>query len=569
MFQKPFKAKQTSALKNSEKKKLKTRLDKITENIPINFDKNSKISLQKIFTSTNIPFELFSENDEPMILESKSGKLIPSIPLVLKCPSYLKSENVFLIHHHVFERLQKGADLMAPGLLLNRDNLTGISNLNKNDVIGIRSVTNSGQINPILAIGQVVMSQSDIQASQLKSGKFAEVITILGDELWNSGSLKKLPSDADSVLHLETHPIKDLVESEHEKEQSPPEIEKLEISEVEQNDEILLNALLSSLKTTFRSADAPEFPILNSTFYSKYIRPNIESDTFDLKTTTFKKLPVFFNHLVEIEMIALKTDDKNHTYVTSVDSKHRLVRAFGNETEEEPSSQNLFESFGQREKVTLETTNKSTPVVSSLFSATAHCAKVLKISKGTLLNAKDVRQQLTDYLKDNDLLLSGGECQPDPSLAQITNIKDPTTSIKKLQEAFFNKMTVNYKLEYCGQFRICKSIKGKTHPVIQISSKRCGGNRMITFVNGLEWFFIDSDDFAKAVKKKLQASVSVNEMSAEDFSSAFGSRVSGNGEVFKSLQIQGDQSKILKNFLNHSFNITDKFVEVQTQNKKK
>jgi len=120
MFQKPFKAKQTSALKNSEKKKLKTRLDKITENIPINFDKNSKISLQKIFTSTNIPFELFSENDEPMILESKSGKLIPSIPLVLKCPSYLKSENVFLIHHHVFERLQKGADLMAPGLLLNR-----------------------------------------------------------------------------------------------------------------------------------------------------------------------------------------------------------------------------------------------------------------------------------------------------------------------------------------------------------------------------------------------------------------------------------------------------------------
>ena len=567
MFQKPFKAKQTSALKNSEKKKLKSRLDKITENIPINFDKNSKISLQKIFTSTNVPFELYSENDEPMLLESKSGSLIPSIPLILKCPGFIKSENVFLIHHHVFERLQKGADLMAPGLLLSQANLAEISNLNKNDIIGIRSVTDSGLVNPILAIGQVVMTQNDIQESNLKSGKFAEVIAILGDELWNSGSLKKLPSDADAESHLETHPIKNTTESEQE--QSLPDIETLEISEVEQNDEILLNAVLSSLKTTFRSADAPEFPILNSTFYSKYIRPIIKLETFDLKNTSFKKLPVFFNHLVELEMLAVKTDDKNHTYVTSVDTKHRLVRAFGNETEEEPSSQNLFENFGQREKVTLETSNKSTPVVSSLFAATAHCAKVLKTNKGTLLNAKEVRELFTEYLKDNDLLLSGGECQPDPALSQITNIKDPVTTIKKLQEAFFNKMTVNYKLEYCGQFRICKSIKGKTHPVIQISSKRCGGNRMITFVNGLEWFFIDSDDFAKAVKKKLQASVSINEMSAEDFSSAFGSRVSGKGEVFKSLQIQGDQSKILKKFLNDSFSITDKFVEVQTQNKKK
>lgn len=204
MFHKPFKVKQTFPLKPSEKKKLKQTLDKNFIDQPIKFDKNNKLSQQKIFTSSNVPFELFLENDEPVLLESRSKSLIPTVPLVLKSPWLIKSTNVVNIPHHVFEQLQNGSDLMASELVDQENefvanDFTQLKNLNKKDIIGIRSITETGVVNPILAIGRVIMTQAEIQQSELKSGKFAEIITIIGDELWNCAVLKNLPSDVEQA----------------------------------------------------------------------------------------------------------------------------------------------------------------------------------------------------------------------------------------------------------------------------------------------------------------------------------------------------------------------------------
>merc|ERR1712060_423351 len=264
---------------------------------------------------------VYFEDKDPILIENRAGVLFPTMYLLAKNPKLVDSLNVFGIHSGIVEKLQKGADLMAPGIVKNKPNF--LKKLDKHDYIYLRIVTESqsdGKVcSPILAIAQCLMASHEMVSYNLSAGRFAKIVHIIDDTLWQTGS-QKIDNAEASRLCIEAHPwIEDVVNDEEfpkigelaiETDGLEPEApteqeivenieEQPEIDLTEVYDRAVINALLHCLKTTFsgRNSDRPDLPILNSTFYSKFIMPLIISpdEDFNLKLTSFKSLPKFLD----------------------------------------------------------------------------------------------------------------------------------------------------------------------------------------------------------------------------------------------------------------------------------
>ena len=174
------------------------------------------------------------------------------------------------------------------------------------------------------------------------------------------------------------------VEEDQDPDQEPteePEVEPNQPSDSDLQDQMLMSALLKTLKTTFREKNPPTLPLLNSAFYSKYIMPNIsphpsnQSLKFNLKQTSFKNLPNFLSSCEqELELLTTSTNEKGHTLITSVDSKHKLVRGFKVEDEGD-------ENVAKMENLhlgILPDEAKTGPVTTTLHSVTSGASTVLR-----------------------------------------------------------------------------------------------------------------------------------------------------------------------------------------------
>ena len=107
MFVKPFKSKPNTSLKNSDKKKLRTRLanqcqkfnSPITnpEDVGLKSEKSVQLFSQKIHTAQNEQVTCIYEDSEPLILENRGGTLIPTVYLIWKQPGLINSSKIFTI----------------------------------------------------------------------------------------------------------------------------------------------------------------------------------------------------------------------------------------------------------------------------------------------------------------------------------------------------------------------------------------------------------------------------------------------------------------------------------------
>lgn len=494
---------------------------------------------------------------------------------------------------------------MAPGVIMSGSleyRNSCLESIDKNDVIGLRVLNEKGGT-AIVVICEVLMTNGEIMESRLRQGRFARVVNILGDSLWEAGS-RKLPNEDDQASCENVHKIGEIntekagtgdnEDGNSENEESDSKniengVKSLEIEDknpektasatetvsvAKAMDDLLLHGLLHALKTTFREKTPPEFPILNSQFYTKFVQPNIPAfdntsvseaaatQCFELKKTSYKKLPNFLSYCEEIGLISTsKNPDNNHVFIKAVDPKHKLVRQF--KIEDETDNMPKVEAEFEKVHVPVEAGEaKEFPTLAVLYGVTGDCVKFLPGRKrGEVLNGKQIRDGLEEYLKINDLLLSGGDCQPDPGLAHICKINDPVTQIKKINEKFFNKMTMHHVLDYCNRQRL---FRGNNLPTIMIKVAKRGGNKKVTFVGGLENYFINPDTLSKLLKRKLQASTVVNEQTAEEVSSMFGCKISGKkDEIFKTIQIQGGATGIISKCFLEDFKLGGRFITIE------
>ena len=96
--------------------------------------------------------------------------------------------------------------------------------------------------------------------------------------------------------------------------------------------------------------------------------------------------------------------------------------------------------------------NYEPPVIVELFAVTANVLKLFKtadIGKGTGLTVQQVRQILTNYVKDNDLKSEVGEfVKLDPLLGDLISGKSDKASWEELQQSILSKMSPGYSLKF-------------------------------------------------------------------------------------------------------------------------
>lgn len=608
MFVKPYKGKPQTSLKNSDKKKLRARLnasgggqDLDADDLGLSNEKSAVLSIQKVHTNDGEQMTVYWEDADPILIENRGGTLFPSVYLIWRQPRLLTSNRVFFIHSGVLERLQGGADLMAPGVILCKNN--DVERLQKNNMVGFRTLSSEGA-SAIIAIGRVIMTNAEIKERSrgLTQGRFAQIITVLGDTLWQAGS-QWLPSQshitkcngyhmpvpdpeeitgtAETEEKDDSHEQSDTVHNpentttpsdlestspEAQEAKSPEQIEAENIAaqliqQTETMDKLLECGMFTALKTTFRERDPPALPLLCSQFYTKYVYPNIpkrESDPkFEIKKTSYKNLNDFLKQLEEHGVLTLKLEtEKNHLFIASVDPKHKFVRQF------KLTDDSLADDLENLHLPVQPGEAKLSPKIETFYGVTSNAVAILAgTRRGNLLTGKEVRELLIEYMEKNQLLLSGGECTPDPALASASGVGDLTAKIQKVNEGFTKKMTLTYKVVYCNRERVVKTSSKIPQVVIKVVKR--GGNKKVTYVLGLEQYFISVESVAQGIKKKLQASTVINSMTPEEASSMFGTSMSGKKDtVYKNIQIQGGQTPVIKKYLFEEFKLTDKFITV-------
>ena len=339
------------------------------------------------------------------------------------------------------------------------------------------------------------MSEADVNifVSEIflfRKGKAVNIKHFYGDQLWAAGTREQLPDlgppDLDFPVEDQSGD-EDLKDSEGDNEAAAEEnndiadsitedksellnevseqMEEMKIDQVECDTEqaeveedtrspqevmndLLDQSLLQSLKTTFSSKKS-EFPILTSNFYRLHMVPACPPQLqLDIKKSSYKKLSKYLESKQKAGLLKIKELQKGVESIVSVDYDHDMIRSY---------RVVKYEQIPNNDKDANNDANicdnkYEPPVIVELFAVTANVLKLFKtadIGKGTGLTVQEVRQILTNYVKDNDLKSEvGGFVKLDPLLGDLVPGKSDKASWEELQQCILSKMSPGYSLKF-------------------------------------------------------------------------------------------------------------------------
>ena len=235
---------------------------------------------------------VYSFENEPILVELSSGTLIPYL-----YPIWEKLLQIPSLHVAPFllEKFNKGADLMAPGIITPPGGKIE-SDIEKHKAVSIKII---GQRHPV-AIGVAEMNSDQLNRPN-PTGKAVRIISVIGDTLWASGSKKIPPQEEDTdligITVQNTEPdyfeidgdepeveIKDEPKVNLEPENKPEEEEEI-IPEIEaevdirdvrkEQDELLEYCFKAAIKLKLQPNKEKLLPILCSTFYSQLMLASV------------------------------------------------------------------------------------------------------------------------------------------------------------------------------------------------------------------------------------------------------------------------------------------------------
>ncbi|CAG0917312.1 unnamed protein product [Notodromas monacha] len=512
MFSKPFRVKSSTALKSSERKKLKHDLVAQYPELGVEEADNlippkAEVLLLKLQTHSKGVVHVYSVENTPIFFtlgkEKGADKFIPTLYASWKCPK-LSPLPHFSIHVPVVKVLQNGADLMVPGLVLPKG-CSGIGPktfgvFTKGQPCSISTVDNSA----LVALGTTALDESDLYMCA-GHGKAVTILHIVGDHLWQLGPKSQRPILA-PLTDLKTSDESDgnrLPEGDEEVDdsdnsedhESPAEVSDVtnEIEDACHNltiddgkktdgvemaaEQLLIYCLFKSLKT---SAKKLELPCLTSNFYRLHVLPACpDALSVDVKKSKFKKVSVFLREVVADFPGLLKIEEtaKGVESIVGINYAHDCLRSFKFDASETKVPVKV-ENAGDGSKVALR---YNPPDIVELHSVTAAVLPLLKgRNKGDALSTSEIRDGLTEYIKDNQLntLPDQRVISLDPVLASVV-LKKGENNVMKMQWAemisrTIQKMTPAYKLTFQGQDPIYK--KGAV-PVVSFNVLSRAGNK--------------------------------------------------------------------------------------------
>ncbi|XP_074165100.1 eukaryotic translation initiation factor 2D [Sminthopsis crassicaudata] len=570
MFAKAFRVKSNTAVKGSDRRKLRTDVaaafpafgpEQLSELVP----GKEELNAVKLYAHKGDAVTVYANGSNPILFELR-GTLYPTVYTLWSYPNLLPA---FTTWPPVLEKLVGGADLMLPGLTVPPG---GLPQVQQGDLCAITLVGNRAPV----AIGVAIMSTAEMLASGLKGRGFTVLHTYL-DHLWQFGDKSSPPSIApldqdpskcegnpkeegpvqvDSILqdNLEYLTLQEDEESrvacptsssdaaeelgETEIDQDPTDTKTLQ----EQMDELLLRCFFHALKCRVTKAD---LPLLTSTFLGSHMFSCCpEGQQLDIKKSSYKKLSKFLQHMVKEQIVTVKELSKGVESIVAVNWKHPRITSFV-VPESSPAAQSVQQDTKEKPY--------RAPDIKSLYCIPANMTSLFQASghkKGSTLSGNEVREIIIDYAKKNNLVDANNKnlVKLDPILCDCILEKDEQYTIlmlpwDKLIERCLEKLNPAYEVTFYGQEPIVK--KGKVCPIV-ITLVHRTYNKKVTLIQNLEVFGLDPYSVASILQQRCQASATITP-------------VPGSKDAIQ-VQIQGNQINHLSRLLLEEYDIPRKYI---------
>uniref|UniRef100_A0A8C4QQC5 Eukaryotic translation initiation factor 2D n=1 Tax=Eptatretus burgeri TaxID=7764 RepID=A0A8C4QQC5_EPTBU len=546
MFVKAFRVKSNSALRGSESRKLRTDISTAfpklsAEQLSCLLPGKRELAVLRVIDHHRQILTVYLVAGEPAFFVS-SGRIVPTVYTLWKVPDLLPTLTTW---PPVLTRLAGGADLMLPGVVIPPG---GLPVLKPNELCSVHLVENRAPV----AVGVTLMSSENMLAVSMR-GRGVNILHTMSDHLWASGPKSSPPllplvepeqpiatsdeevcgandeagicvvengeggamatsleeqsegdwyederlkkpgckeEDQESEVQQEEdhHEIKEEVENQGEEESG----EAVDSMTQEQHDWLLLQCCLHTLKSRIGPED---LPLAVATFYGNYIIPSCPKDTkVDIKRSSYKKLSRFMSSLQRRGLLQVKEITRGVQTITSVAWTHP--------------------------------------------------------EKGAVLSRVEVREVITRYVKENDLVDRSNQSLVcvDPVLCDCLLDKEERPNCTSLRwDMLFSRcmkrLNVCHKVVFPGRKEEIR--KGAVVP-IEVTVARRGGNKKVTLVRNLELFGVDLEAFGRLLQRRAQASITSNLVPGQ--------------RSLSQLQVQGNQVALLSTLLVGEYKIPSKYI---------
>ncbi|XP_030158640.1 eukaryotic translation initiation factor 2D isoform X3 [Lynx canadensis] len=484
MFAKAFRVKSNTAIKGSDRRKLRADVMAAfptlgTDQVSVLVPGKEELNIVKLYAHRGDAVTVYVSGGNPILFEVEKN-LYPTVYTLWSYPDLLPA---FTTWPPVLEKLVGGADLMLPGLVVPP---AGLPQVQKGDLCAIALLGNRAPV----AVGVAAMSTAEMLTSGLKGRGFS-VLHTYQDHLWRSGDKSSPPSLAPLALDppdlseekesVQADPALqgDLRRLTLEGEEENGEVQRMcgekSLSEAsedpsvrglnpdptdsktlqEQMDELVQRCFLHALKCQVRKAD---LPLLTSTFLGSHMLSCCpEGRQLDIKKSSYKKLSKFLQHMQQEQIIQVKELSKGVESIVAVDWKHPR--------------------------------------------------------KGSILEGGEVRTIIINYVKRNDLVDADNKnlVKLDPILCDCILEKNEQHTVMKLPwdsllTRCLEKLQPVYQVTFPGQEPIVK--KGRICP-IDITLAQRASNKKVTVVRNLEAYGLDPCSVAAILQQRCQASATV------------------------------------------------------------
>ncbi|XP_069800692.1 eukaryotic translation initiation factor 2D [Dendropsophus ebraccatus] len=568
MFAKPFKVRSNTAMKGSDRRKLRADVSASfpalnPENLSELMPPKEELSTVKVYAHKGESLTVYVHNRNPIIFELERN-LYPTVYTLWSFPDLLPT---FTTWPPVLEKLASGADLMLPGVVLPP---TGLPEVQQGTLCAVNLV---GSRAPV-AIGVATMSTKEMLASGMK-GKGFSILHTYKDQLWVSGDksgppviapieMEAAPEEEQKEQSVSHHSVPDthLPETQLESlclsdiaaetpqegedvagEKESADTQDSDISPQETMDNLLNQCFFHALRYKVKKSD---LPLLSSTFLRNYLFSCCpEGQQVDIKKSSYKKLSKFLQVMQQRNILKVKELSKGVESIVEVDWKHPEIRSFVAPVSEPSASSE--DVAGGAEQV------YQPPDIISLYGISAKMLPLFQESghrKGDLLTQSDVRSVIIAYVKTNELVHPDNKnfVTVNPIICDCLLDKceqNDVTCLKwdDLVTRCIERMQHSHQVTFPGRPPVIR--KGNIEP-IDINVAQRASNKKVTMIKNLELYAIDPSSFASLLQQKVQASATCTALpGAKD-------RVQ--------VQIQGNQSSHVGKLLLEHFKIPRKYV---------
>ncbi|XP_053102091.1 eukaryotic translation initiation factor 2D isoform X2 [Hemicordylus capensis] len=563
MFAKAFRVKSNTAIKGSDRRKLRSDVaatfptltsEQLSEVVP----NKEELNVIKLYTHKGDALTVYANSRNPVLIE--------------------------------VEKTLYPTDLMLPGVIVPS---CGLPQVERGTLCAVTLVGNRAPV----AIGIATMSTAEMVAAGMKGKGFTVLHTYM-DHLWSFGDKASPPAiapleaelaemegaekeeqedegeegqapenslPADPSLQLDTEslntkePIQCAKVGEKEEptengaaeiaeEDNPDVLQEVEdsMSPQEHMDMLLQQCFFHALKCKVKKS---ELPLLTSAFLRNYMFSCCpKGQQLDIKKSSYKKFSKFLQSMQQQKILQVKELSKGVESIVDVNWRHENIRSFVVPEIAAPESPIQDSKGSDGEQL------YHPPEIIPLYGVSSKMAPLFLESgyrKGHTLSSSEVRSTIINYVKMNELVDETNKnfVKVNPVLCDCLLNKSEQDEISKLKwddllSRCLDQMQPFHQVTF---FRHEPVVRKGNIDSIDITIAQRSSNKKVTVIKNLELYGLDPQAVANTLQQKVQASAAV-------------AALPGTKDRAQ-VQIQGNQIHHLAKLLLEDYQIPRKYIQ--------